>query len=146
VAIKERIPTEIAFDRRTPNLSHYHPAHHIDFFLRLCYEDFVGGATKPCFAVIFLMILTFGLFVALPAQDLAETTYDESEGPPYEGVPLFSIVVPPVAAQTTQRVLSSLHLKPGALSLFVFARVHHTDANRSPDARSCLTLICTLLC
>ena len=101
---------------------------------------------KFCFAVVFLMILTFGLFVAFPAEDLPETAYDESEAPPYEVVPLFSIALPLVAARTTQRVLSSLHQNPGAPSLFVSARVHDTDANRSADARSCLTLLCTLLC
>jgi len=107
----------------------------------------MGGVTKPCFAVIFLMIFAFGLFVAFPAEDLPETAYDESEAPtPYEVIPLFSIALAPVAARTIQRVLSSLHLKPGALSLFVSARVHDTDANRSADARSCLTLLCTLLC
>jgi hypothetical protein len=101
---------------------------------------------KLWFAVVFLMILTFGLFVAFPAEDLPETAYDESEAPPYEVIPLFSIAVPPVAAQITQRLLSSLHLEAGAPSLFVSARVHDADANRSADARSCLTLLCTLLC
>ena len=100
---------------------------------------------KLGFAVVFLMILTFGLFVAFPAEDLPETAYDESEAPPYEVVSLFSIAVPLVAARTTQRALSSLHLKPGALSLFVSARVHDTDA-KSADARPSFTLLCTLLC
>ena len=120
--------------------------HRIDFFLRLCYETLVGGAMKLGFAVVFLMIFAFGLFVAFPAEDFPETAYDESEAPtPFEAVPLFSIAVPRAAARTTQRVLSSLHLKPGALSLFVSARVHDTDA-KSADARPSFTLLCTLLC
>lgn len=102
-------------------------------------------AIKPRFAIVFLMALALGLSVA-PAEDVPETTYDESETAPYEGIPLFAIAPPPVAARTTQDVLSSLHLKLGALSLFAPARVRNTDANRSADARASLALLCTMLC
>jgi hypothetical protein len=102
----------------------------------------VGVVTKQRLAIVFLMILTLGLSPGFPAEDVSETGYDESEAPPYEGVPLFSMV----AARTTQEVLSSLHLKPGAPSLFAPARIHDTDANRSADARVSLALLCTLLC
>lgn len=106
----------------------------------------MGVATKPRCAVVFLMILTLGLSVGVPAEDVLETAYDESEPTPYEGAPLFSIVVPPVAARTTREVPSSLRLEPNASSRFVSAHVHDTDANRSADARVSLTLLCTLLC
>jgi hypothetical protein len=103
-------------------------------------------ATKPRFAIVFLMFLALGLSVGLPAADVLETTYDESEAVPYEGTPLFSIAAPAVAARTTQNGLSCLHLKSGAPSLFAAARAHDTDANRSAEARPSLTLLCTLLC
>ena len=106
----------------------------------------MGVATKPRFAIVFLMILTLGLSLGSPAEDLPETGYDESETMPYESTPSTSIVVPPVDAQTTEKVLSSSHLKPGAPSLFAAARVRDTYANRSADARPSLTLLCTLLC
>jgi hypothetical protein len=106
----------------------------------------MGGASKPRCAIVFLMVLTLGLSVGFAVEDVPETTYDESESTPYEGVPLFSIAVPLVAARTTQDVLSSLHLKPGAPPFFAPARVHDTDANRSAYARPSLTLLCTLLC
>ena len=92
------------------------------------------------------MFLALGLSVGLPAEDVLETTYDESEAVPYEGTPLFSIAAPPVAERTTQDVPSSLRLDLSAPSRFTAARVHGTDANRSADARVSLALLCTLLC
>ena len=103
-------------------------------------------AIKPRFAIVFLMFLVLDLSVGLPAEDVLETTYDESEAVPYEGSTLFSIEDPPTAARTTQEVPSSLRLEPGASSPFVPARVHDTDANRSAEAPASLTLLCTLLC
>ena len=92
------------------------------------------------------MLLTLGLSLAVLPEDLPETAFDESESQPYESAPLFSFVVPLVATRTTQVVLSSLHLKPGAPSLFASARVRDTGANRCADARILLALLCSLLC
>jgi hypothetical protein len=101
-------------------------------------------AAKPRCAVVFLMVLTLGVSLGLPAEDVLETVYDESEALPSESIPLFSIVAPLVAARTTPAVPSSLHL--GAPSLFAPARVRETDANRATDTRISLALLCTLLC
>jgi len=106
----------------------------------------MGAVTKPPFAIVFLMIITLGLPLCFSAGDLPETAYDESETLPYESTPTVSIVAQTVAARTTQRPLSSSHLKPGAPSLFAPARVLDTDANRSAVARASLTLLCTLRC
>ena len=106
----------------------------------------MGIATKPRFVIVFLMILALGLPLGLAAEDVPETTYDESEALPFEGAPLFSIAAPPGAARTTQEMPSSLRLGPGASSLFAPAHIHDTDANRSADARLSLALLCTLLC
>ena len=101
---------------------------------------------KPRSALLFFVLLVLGLSLAVPVEDLPETAYDESEAQPYEGSPPVSILVSPVAARTTQKILSPLHLKAGAPSLFVFARVHVVDANRAGDARPLLALLCTRLC
>ena len=106
----------------------------------------MGRVAKPRLAVVFLMILTLGLGLGLPAEDIPETPYDESEALTYEVIPLFSIALRPVAARTTQAPLSSLHLKAGVPSPFPPARDRDTDANRSADARVSLALLCSLLC
>jgi hypothetical protein len=98
--------------------------------------------------LVLCVLLGFGASLAFLAEDVPETAYDESEGLPYEGTPLFSIVVPPVAARTTQAVPSSLHPRLGARSLFAPApaRVRDTVANRATDTRISLALLCTLRC
>jgi hypothetical protein len=107
---------------------------------------FVGRVTKPRFAIVFLMILALGLPQVFAAEDVTETTYDESETAAYEGTPRFSIVAPPVGDRITQHELSCLHPDTGAPSLFAPARILDNDANRSADARISLTQLCTLLC
>jgi hypothetical protein len=104
----------------------------------------VSVSTKTRFAIVFLMILALGLPLSFPAEDIPETAYDESEALPYEGTPLFSIEMPPLAARTTEKVQSSLNPESGVPSLFAAARVHDTDAHQSADARTSLTLLCTL--
>jgi len=102
---------------------------------------------KTLWSVLVLCVLLgFGVSLAVPAEDVPETAYDESEGLPYEGTPLFSIVAPLAAARTTQAVPSSLHPRLGAPCLFTRARVRDTDAHRSTDLRTSLALLCTLLC
>ena len=101
---------------------------------------------RPCSILVLCVLLGFGASLAVPAEDVPETAYDESEALPYEGAPLFSIVVPLGAARTTQAVPNSLHHKLGTPSLFALARVRNTNANRATDARISLALLCTLLC
>jgi hypothetical protein len=106
----------------------------------------VSVATKTRFTIVFLMILALGLPLGFPAEDVPETTYDESEALPYVATPLFSSVVVQVATGTNQDVLSFSHPKPGAPSRFTAAGVHDTDGHQSADARTSLTLLCTLRC
>jgi hypothetical protein len=101
---------------------------------------------RPCFVLVLFVLLGFGASLAVPIEDLPETANDESEALPYEGTPLFSIVVPLGAARTTQARPDSLHPKHGLSSLFAPARVHDTDANRCETAPATLALLCTLLC
>ena len=101
---------------------------------------------KASSILVLFVLLAFGASLAVPAEDVPETAYDESEGLPCEGTPLFSIVVPLVAARTTQAVPSSLHPRLGAPSLFTPAHIRDTDAHRAAGARVSLALLCTLLC
>jgi hypothetical protein len=52
---------------------------------------------KPHFALVLFLLLAFGVSFSVPAEDVPETPYDESEALPYEGTPLFS----PAAPQAT---------------------------------------------
>ena len=103
-------------------------------------------AAKPRCAVLFLMVLTLGVSLGLPAEDVLEEVYDESEALPSESIPLISIVVPLVDARTTRAALSSLHLKHSAPSMFAPAHVRDTDTSRPTDRGTSLALLCTLLC
>jgi hypothetical protein len=96
--------------------------------------------------LVLFVFLAFGVSLSVPTEDVRETAYDESEGLPYEGTPLFSIALSPLSARTTQAVLSSLHRRLGDPSLFTRARVRDTDAHRSADAGVSLALLRTLLC
>jgi hypothetical protein len=102
---------------------------------------------KPHCAVVFLMVLTLGVSLGLPAEDVLDAVYDESEALPYECVSLLPIATPLRAARTTQAVPNSLHHKLGAPSPFSSARVRDNAANRPTDTRIIsLALLCTLLC
>lgn len=72
---------------------------------------------KAWFAVILFVLLGFGVSLAVPAEDVPETPYDESETLPFEGAPLFSIVVPQASAQRAKGELScSFLLRLNALT------------------------------
>ena len=96
--------------------------------------------------LVLCLLLGFGASLALPAEDVPETAYDESEGLPFEGTPPFSIVVSSVAVRITQEKECPFYLKPDVHSLFAPARVHDTDANRFAEVRVSLALLCILLC
>jgi hypothetical protein len=53
---------------------------------------------RPCFVLILFVLLGFCVPLAVPAEDVTETAYDESEGLPYEATPLFSSEVPQASA------------------------------------------------
>jgi len=49
---------------------------------------------KPHFILVLFLLLAFGVSLAVPAEDVPETPYDESEALLYEGTPLFSLAAP----------------------------------------------------
>lgn len=106
----------------------------------------MGVAAALRFALTFLMLMSLGLGLSVPAVDIPETPYDESESAPYEITPLLSIALRLGAAPKTQPPLRSLHLKGDVPSSFPPTLLHDADARRSADARVSLALLRTLLC
>ena len=49
--------------------------------------------------LVLLIALVLGVFFAIPAEDLPETAYDESESLPYEGTPVICIAGPAIVAE-----------------------------------------------
>ena len=100
---------------------------------------------KPRFALILFVLLFFGLSLAVPAEDLAETAYDESETSPYEITPLFSNLMSQAAA-STGAVGSVVCLRSGTPLRGVLTRITDRDSHRSAKSRVAQALLCTLLC
>lgn len=71
---------------------------------------------KPRFALILFELLGFGVFLAVPAEDVPETAYDESQSLPYESTPLFSIMLQESARalQSALTLAFQLHFHPTA--------------------------------
>jgi hypothetical protein len=106
----------------------------------------MGVPAKPRCAVVFLMFLALGVSLGLPAEDVMDAVYDESEAVPYEVIPPGSISSSPLFARTTQAAPSSLRQKLRVPSPFSSACVSDTETNGATDARVSLSLLCTLLC
>lgn len=100
---------------------------------------------KPRPPLVFFVLLFLCLSLALPAEDLMETAYDESEAQPCESTPLVSNVTPKAASATpTVRIDQGRQLtSPTQLNA---TRINVTDAHRPAEAQVALALLCTLLC
>ena len=105
-----------------------------------------GRVRKSRSAFILLVLLVFCFSLAVPAEDLPETAYDESETFPFEGTPLFSNVIFQAAASATGPVGSGVHLRSGTACRFAVTRITERDGYRGTEARVALALRCTLLC
>ena len=96
---------------------------------------------------VYFLILILGLSLGLPAPDISETSYDESEALPYLSTLSFSTTVPPEAAsRTTRRVLRSLQLPLCATSRPVPASTNGNAGQRTVDARISFARLSTLRC
>ncbi len=104
------------------------------------------GVKVARFASVLLLTIVLGLFLTVPAEDIPETAFDESETPAYEGTPVFSIEVPQAAALEAQDVRNAAELRSGALSRLTSTRSNGKDATRSPNIRHALALLSTLRC
>lgn len=101
---------------------------------------------KPRSALILFVLLVFGLSLAVPAEDVLETTYDESETQPYEAIPLFSSLSPLAASGTPRAVPNGVCLHSGTPFRFAVTRITGTDRHRPAEVRVALALLCTFLC
>jgi len=61
---------------------------------------------RPTSILVLFVLLGFGVSLAIPAEDVPETPYDESETVAFEGTPLFSIAVPKASARITTAAAS----------------------------------------
>jgi hypothetical protein len=99
-------------------------------------------------AIVFLVVLTLGLSLAVVAENLPETAFDESETQPYESTPLlFSIVVRPVAARAAADGLT--RVSPLRSAPVTGRRGCHLQYERllaHPDSNSLTILDCSLRC
>jgi hypothetical protein len=102
-----------------------------------------GRMKKPRSALLFFVLLVLGLSLAVPAEDVSETAYDESEGTPYESTPLFSTLTCRAAA-SAGAVECTVRPHSGTVFRFAVTRITGTNRHRPPETR--LALLCTLLC
>jgi len=82
---------------------------------------------KPRSILVLLLLLAFGVSLAVPPDDMPETTYDESETLPYEGTPQFSMVAlqaPARMGRTEPRCGSNWLTEPRNRRLESNARSH----------------------
>ena len=97
-------------------------------------------------ASFFLLSLVLALFVGVPAEDLPDTVYDESESQPFDDTPLVSEAITEVAAERTQQVPANLlHELPVLLAAWS-PRSDTANASRASGKRILLALLCTLVC
>jgi len=97
-------------------------------------------------AFVVVLAIGLGLFLAVPAEDIPETAFDESETAACESTPLFSIVLPRAAAPKARDVRGAADLRYDSLSALTLTRVNGKDATRSPNAGESLALLSTLRC
>lgn len=96
--------------------------------------------------LVFFLVLALELFLALPAEDVPEAAYNESELLPYEGTSATASLMPQAAVSQAQpeatdppgRYATPFPVNP--------PRRDFADAQRSVEARDALALLCTFLC
>ena len=96
--------------------------------------------------LILVVLVGFGVSQAVPAEDLPETAYDESEALPYECTPLVSTTILPAAAQAVRSHVRLLHTELQAVSTFPAAHRRDLGAHRFANGRALSALLCILLC
>ena len=102
--------------------------------------------TKPHPTLVLLMLLFLGFSLAVPAEDLTETAYNESEGQPCESSPPIFNLMPSAAASPMQRHESPTGRQPAISNRVTTTRTDTTGGHRSAGAQAALAFLCTLLC
>jgi hypothetical protein len=97
---------------------------------------------RPCSILVLFVLLGFGVSLAVPAEDVPETAYDESEALPYEGTPLYSIVLPQASARIAK---AKAELSCGSLLRFNCwtkrCKGRRENNGRSPCVPNSLTIL-----
>jgi len=60
----------------------------------------------PRSVLVLLLLLMFGVCLVVPAENVPETPYDESDALPYESTALFLVVAPQASGRITKAELS----------------------------------------
>ncbi len=108
----------------------------------------MGAAAKPRFVIVFVMLLSLGVSLGLPAEDVLDAVYDESEALPCETTPLFSIVAPQGSVRIPKGELSHDSLQHFE-SLMTSCRLCRETSARSlsvPDSLTVTNQPLTLRC
>ena len=87
-----------------------------------------------------------GLFLTVPAEDVLETAYDESEVLPFENAPLISDEVQEVAASTNEAESCAVRGQSATSCRTVRSRIVATETPRSAQARVAVVMLRSLLC
>jgi hypothetical protein len=96
---------------------------------------------------VFVVLLVMGLPLAVPAEDLPETAYDESETLPYEATPQISESMPQPTASAAEAMPAARRRQLATPSpQSVVMPINGADAHPFPQAQVTLALLCPLLC
>jgi hypothetical protein len=100
---------------------------------------------KPRPPLVLFVLLFLGLSQAVPADDLMETAYDESEAQPCESTPVISNVTAQ-AASATPTVRIAQGRKLANPTQVIATHINLTDAHRPAAVQVALALLRTLRC
>jgi hypothetical protein len=96
--------------------------------------------------LVFFLVLALELFLALPAEDVPEVAYNDSELLPYEGTPTIACLMREAAVFQARPETTDPQSRPATPSPVNLPRRDLADAQRSAEARDALALLCTFLC
>jgi hypothetical protein len=102
---------------------------------------------RPCFLLVLCVLLGFGVCLAVLAEDVPETVYDESDSLPYEGTPLcFTTVSQPVASRVPAPRAHISPLWSGSLREPGQRHLDHSAGSPYPVSDSLIILDHSLRC
>ena len=100
---------------------------------------------SPGFASCLFVLLFFGLSLAIPAQDLAETAFDESETLPFESADLTSVDLVQTGCSAAEATPDRSSPSCATISI-AGSRPCGREVHRMIEVRLSLALHCILLC
>ena len=101
---------------------------------------------RRCYILVLFVLLVFGVSLAVPAEDVPETAYDESESLPCESTSVFSIAVPKTVAQAPAVRIRVPLFRLGSLRRFGTQRLDHRTGSPYPISDSLTILDHSLRC